>query len=134
MHDAPVIGMAGWQSHTEIVAWQLANEVKLGIYRLIRVGPVSRDSDFCDQIRRSARSAPRLIAEGFGRFLPREFVKYLRWANGELKETFDALQDGRDQGYFSEDETVRLQRLTMRASKAIGALIRYLERARSPEP
>lgn len=89
---------------------------------------------FCSQIRRSARSAPRLIAEGYGRFLPREFVKYLRWANGELKETFDALQDGREQGYFSEEETIRSQRLTKRASKAIGALIRYLETAKPPEP
>lgn len=50
----------------------------------------------------------------------------------ELKETFDALQDGRDHGYFSEEETIRLRRLSMRASKAIAALIRYLQAARVP--
>ena len=83
------------------------------------------------QRRRSARSAPRNIAEGFGRFLPGEFVKYLRWANGELKETLDALQDGRDQGYFGDEETIRLQRLCKRASKATTSLIAYLKQAKA---
>jgi four helix bundle protein len=123
--------MPGWRSHTEIIAWQIANELKLSIYQLIRQGPVARDFEFCDQIRRSARSAPRNIAEGFGRFLPGEFVKYLRWANGELKETFDALQDGRDQGYFSDEETLRLQRLCKRGSKAATRLIAYLNTAKA---
>jgi four helix bundle protein len=32
-----------------------------------------RDLKFCDQIRDSARSSTRNIAEGFGRFEPAEF-------------------------------------------------------------
>ena len=125
--------MAPARSHEELVAWQLAHELKLGVYALIRSGPVARDVEFRDQLRRSARSAPRLIAEGFGRFRPADFSKYLRWANGELKETFDTLRDGIDSGYFTLDQVLPLQRLSKRASKASTSLIAYLQTAKPPE-
>jgi len=124
--------MAAAKSHEDLIAWQLARELKIGVYELIRSGPVSRDVEFCEQIRRSARSAPRLMAEGFGRYLPAEFSKYLRWANGELKETYDALRDGVDSRYFTADQILPLQRLAKRASKACTSLIAYLRTAKPP--
>ena len=42
------------------------------------------DPEFCDQIRRASQNAAPLIAEGFIRFTPDEFVRYLRMARGEL--------------------------------------------------
>src|SRR5262245_54136088 len=75
---APIKGMATARSHEELVCWQLAHKLKLDVYELIETGPISRDTDLCDQLRRSARSVPRLMAEGFGRYLPGEFKKYLR--------------------------------------------------------
>jgi hypothetical protein len=56
---------------------------------------VTQDFDFRDQLKESASSAPRLIAEGFWRYYPAEFSKYLRLANGELKETVESLDDNR---------------------------------------
>ena len=72
------------------------------------------------------------MAEGFGRYLPGEFGKYLRWANGELKETLDALRDGVDSGYFMAEQIVPLQRLAKRSSKAATSLIAYLRTAKPP--
>ena len=122
--------MAGVRSHEELIAWKLSNELKLHVYSLLKSGSVVRDYDFCDQLRRSASSAPRNIAEGFGRYLPGDFIRYLRFANGELKETHDALQDGVDRGHFTIDQIVPLQRLGKRASKAATNLIAYLEKNR----
>ena len=51
----------------DLVAWQLANRLKEEVFALTGSGHVTRDVKFCDQIRESARSAPRNIAEGFGR-------------------------------------------------------------------
>ena len=124
--------MAGARSHEEIIAWQLANELKLQVYALIRTGGITCDSELRDQLRRSAASAPRNIAEGFGRYLPGDFTRYLRFANGELKETYDALQDGFDRGHFTREEVLRLQRLAKRASKASTNLIGYLRTAVAP--
>jgi hypothetical protein len=46
-----------------------------------------------------------------------DFSKYLRWANGELKEMFDTLRDGIDCGYFTLYQVLPLQRLSKRASR-----------------
>jgi four helix bundle protein len=126
----PAGAVAGVHAHEELIVWQLAQELKLGVYDLIRSGPVTRDFDLCDQLRRSAAAAPRNIAEGYGRFLPGLIAQALRVANGELKETADALQDGCDRGYFTLEQVLPLVRLSRRASKAASRLIVYLERAK----
>ena len=77
----------GARSFTELDAWQLANELKLAVYVLIRSREVQRDVEFRNQLRNAAASAPRNLAEGFGRYFPREFSQYLRIANGSLMET-----------------------------------------------
>jgi four helix bundle protein len=124
---APHGGMAGARSFTELHAWKLANELKLGIYGLLKTTAAARDFEFRDQIRNAAASAPRNIAEGFGRYLPREFSQYLRVANGSLMETSNHLQDGLDRGYFTAADVERLQTLARRSSAATTRLIRYLQ-------
>jgi four helix bundle protein len=116
----------GARSFTELHAWQLANELKLGVYALIKSGDVQRDHEFRNQIRNAVASAPRNIAEGFGRYQPRDFSQYLRIANGSLMETSNHLQDGCDRGYFSAADIAPLLTLARRASAASTRLIRYL--------
>ena len=82
----------------------------------------------------AAASAPRNIAEGFGRFVPRDFSQYLRIANGSLMETSNRLQDGCDRGYFKPADIEDLQILARRASAAVTGLIRYLQRSQPPNP
>jgi four helix bundle protein len=124
--------MAGAKSFTELDAWRLANELKLGVYELIRSPEVQRDFEFRDQIRNAAASAPRNIAEGFGRYVPRDFAQYLRIANGSLMETANHLRDGVDRGYFTADEIVDLLILAKRSSAATTRLIKYLQHAPNP--
>ena len=123
----------GWRSHEEIIAWQLASELKNQVYALIDADPrIQRDERFRDHLQGAVSSAPRLIAEGFGRYLPGDFSGYLRKANGELKETLECLRDGIDRGYFTEAQIIPLQRLCKRASKAATGLIAYLKTATPP--
>lgn len=123
----------GWRSHEEIIAWQLSTELKNRVYALIEADPrIQRDVRFCDQLEGAVSSTPRLIAEGFGRYLPGDFSGYLRKANGELKETLECLADGVDRGYFTWEQIVPLQRLCKRASKAATGLIAYLKTADPP--
>jgi four helix bundle protein len=105
--------VAGARSHEELIVWQLAHELKLKIYSLIDGGPIARHVDLCDQLRRSGSSAPRNIAEGFGRYLPGHFIHYLRIANGELRETCDALQDACDRRLPTGEEILPLIRTSL---------------------
>jgi four helix bundle protein len=103
------------------------------VYALIKADPrIQRDDRFRDHLKGAVSSAPRLIAEGFGRYLPGDFSGYLRKANGELKETLECLRDGVDRGYFTDAQIIPLQRLCKRASKAATGLIAYLKTATPP--
>jgi four helix bundle protein len=86
--------------------------------------PPTRDFKFRDQIRDSSASATRNSAEGFGRFRPAEFARFLEFARGSLTETHNSLRD--DRGYFTDTDCDRLSRLAGRAAKATSGLIRYL--------
>jgi four helix bundle protein len=103
----------------ELEAWRLADALKREVYRLIAKGPVSRDFAFCTQIRQSAASIPRNIAEGFGRFRPRPFGQFVDVAIGSATETLDALKDGMDRGHFVHADVahaIDLARRTIRVS------------------
>jgi four helix bundle protein len=86
------------------------------VYALIDADArIQHDVRFRDHLQGAVSSAPRLIAEGFGRYLPGDFGGYLRKANGELKETLECLADGVDRGYFTEAQIVPLLRICKRA-------------------
>ena len=73
-----MLRVAGARSHKNLICWQRAYEFKLQVYELIRTGTITADVKLREQLRESAAAAPRLIAEGFGRYYPAEFSKYLR--------------------------------------------------------
>ena len=108
-------------------AWKLSVELKEEVFTFTSKRPVSNDFDYCSQIRDSARSAPRNIAEGFGRYYPSESLPFYRIAIGSLHETLNHLIDGRQRAFLTEDELVRLRRLNLRAIKALKRWVEYLE-------
>jgi hypothetical protein len=57
--------IAAARRYEELVAWQLAVELRDRIPKSTRSGPASRDRKFLDQIQDSAASSPRNLAEGF---------------------------------------------------------------------
>ncbi|MBI3400534.1 MAG: four helix bundle protein [Acidobacteria bacterium] len=120
------------QRYQDLVAWQLANQLKQEVYALIDRTPAKHDRRFCDQIKDSARSAPSNLAEGFGCYYHPEFARYSRVARSSLVETHNHLGDGVDLKYWSPSDAARLQTLADRATGATTRLIRYLESTDAP--
>jgi four helix bundle protein len=117
--------------YEDLIVWQLAYQLQRELFELTATAPAARDFKFRDQIRDSSASVTRNIAEGFGRFRPIEFARFLLIARGSLTETHQHLRDGRDRGYFTQSEHARLALLAGRAAIAMTRLIRYL---RSTKP
>jgi four helix bundle protein len=124
----------GVQRFEDLIAWQLADQLQTDIFEFTSHPPASRDFKYCDQIRDSIRSAKRNTSEGFGRYYPKEFARFLRIAAGSLQETKNHLQDGLKQQYLSAERHLYMKRLCLRAIKANVRLIAYLRHAKPPEP
>lgn len=131
---AITIDMAGVSKFEDLIAWQLSAELRDRILNLTEDGPAARDVDFKGDIRRSARSAPSNLSEGFGAFYPREFARFGRIARRSIIETRNHLLDAREQKYFSEEDLRKLIHLTFRAQKATTGLIKYLDSCKGRPP
>jgi four helix bundle protein len=129
MECALGIGMVA-RKFEDLVAWQLARELERRVYAFTEIGPVVRDFEYCRQIRRSSSSAPRNLAEGFGRYLPGDFSKFVRNALGSLNETRDHLDAGLERRYLSAATHAELTVLTKRAAGTSVNLVKYLDGCR----
>jgi len=119
--------MQSAKRYQDLVCWQLADELEQLVHALTETGPVARDFKFRDQIRDSSSSATRNMAEGFGRYWPREHAQFLRIAKSSLMETHNSAGAGFKKKYFTAADTERMQRLCGRSGKAAVRLIKYLE-------
>ena len=118
----------------DLIVWQLSDQLQKEIFEFTSHPPTSRDFKYCDQIRDSIRSAKRNASEGFGRYYPKEFARFLRITQGSLQETKNHLLDGLRQKYLSAERHEQLKLLCLRAMKANVRLIAYLRTAKAPEP
>ena len=124
----------GVRRFEDLIAWQLAYELQEEVFAFTAQGPASLDYQYCHQIRESCRSATRNTAEGFGRYTPKDFVRFLRFAAGSLQETRTHLTDGLKRRYLSPDEHKRLTRLALRAFRANTRLTAYVFTSTAPTP
>jgi four helix bundle protein len=118
-------GMAGARHFRELNCWQLARELKMGLYGLVERPAIKNDVRFYEQVR-TQRLRHLEIAEGFGRRTHAEFARYLDIARGSLAECQNHLQDCVDRGYLEEAEFKRLNTLAERTCGAVARLQRYL--------
>jgi four helix bundle protein len=73
-------------NYRDLIAWQKAKDLALGIYACTREFPTSEVYGLASQMRRAAVSVPSNIAEGKGRYSQRELVQFLLHARGSLLE------------------------------------------------
>jgi four helix bundle protein len=121
------------QTFQDLEAWQLATSLKLEVYKLTSSDRARSDLDYCRQIRKSAASSSRNIAEGFGRFRPRPFAQYMEFSIGSTQETHDALLDGVHRGHFTAENIAPALRLVDRCLKVSTKLLLYLKRCKEDD-
>jgi four helix bundle protein len=73
-------------SFKDLVVWQLAMDLVVVIYSLLRKIPIEERFGLCDQMRRSVISIPSNIAEGQARATRKDFSHFLTIASASLSE------------------------------------------------
>jgi four helix bundle protein len=111
----------------DLVTWQLADELRREVIAFTATGPASRDFKYRDQIRDAAGSACRNTSEGFDRFRPSEFARFLEFARGSLGEVQDGLIEAHQRQFVTGELFDRLWILSKRAIGANTNLMKYLQ-------
>ena len=93
-------------------------------------GTVAQCFKFRENMRDAADSAQRNFPEGFGRFAPGDFARFLDHSRASLMEVKNALSSGVERAYWTSEEADAADKLANRALKALSGLQRYL---RSPD-
>ena len=121
--------MAGAKRVQDLIAWQLLYQLSVEVWRATEAQPTRIDYRYRDQVRDASDSAQRNIAEGFARYNPGEFARFLDIARASAQETRVLLEKGRAVGYLSEARFSELDRLAIRGLVAVAHLQRYLRSA-----
>jgi four helix bundle protein len=93
------------RTYRDLDVYKASYEAALAVSKLSRRFPQIEQAELARQLRRSARSVPANIAEGWAkRNSPQEFKRYLQMAVGSCHETRVWLDMSRDEGYITEKE------------------------------
>jgi len=96
--DSPRSGTIS--SHRDLVAWKKAYTLGLDIYAATRSFPVEEAFGLTSQLRRAGVAVASNIAEGRGRDAKRDFIRFLRMAQGSLAEIDTQLRFAADLDYL----------------------------------
>jgi len=115
--------------YKELIAWQLAEQFKIEVFGLVRGSQrASDDRPYVEQLTRAASSVTHNIAEGFLRFAPGDFRRFLDYSLGSLGEAEGRLEDGIQLGYFDAESCEKAFHL---AKRCLVATVRLKRSQRS---
>ncbi len=125
-------GMAGLKDFREFAAWQRAEELRVMCEEFLSRPGVRQRFRRAQQLDDAVASAPRNIAEGFGRFKPKVFAQFVSFAKGSETEVLNILLEARSAKFLSATEFPKFETAARRAIGTAVGLIRYLQRSDEP--
>jgi len=85
--------MASVRRFTQLRAWQACVRYKKAVYAISEVGPLATKLKKRTQLEDSVAGPPAHIAEGYGRFNPADFARFVVMARSSLMESQNHLLD-----------------------------------------
>ena len=123
----------GAKRYTELTVWTLTSDVRERVWTIADRLTRPEDLWLRQQLRRAANSACSAVREGFSRYQPRDFARFLRISSGSLEEIGNHCDEPEVARLTPADE---LEGLLVAIKRALGAqtrLIAYLQHAKAPK-
>ena len=115
-------------SYQDLELWQEAMVLAEDAYHLTRGFPKSEAFGLTSQIRRAASSIPANVAEGWGREATGDYMRFLRIAQGSLKELETHLILSSRVGCCQEEDIAPAMGRCASVSRLLRGLLRALSR------
>jgi four helix bundle protein len=116
-----------FQSFRDLEVWQVGMELAERVYPVARSLPKDETFGLGAQLRRSAVSVPSNIAEGWGRDNPGDYSRFLRIANGSLKELETQLELAARLELANQEAIDPALQLADRLGRTLRSLIRTID-------
>lgn len=113
-----------YTDYKELMVWQKSIMLAEITYKLLKELPPEEKYALADQMRRAVISIPSNIAEGHGRGNNKEFIYFLKIANGSKTELETQLILCEKLGYLSKEQIAPSLKLLNEIGKMIYSLIR----------
>ena len=120
--------MATVKRFEDLRCWQKARVLTAKVYSMSKQGELAKDYDTRSQFRSAGLSVMNNIAEGFGRFSNRDFIKFLDYSGASCTEVKSMTYLMLDLGYFSTEIIKELQDEIEEVKASILAFIKYLRK------
>lgn len=115
-------------SFRDLEVYQLSLELATDIYELVKKFPSKEKFNIINQLIRAVCSIGANIAEGWGRFHTKDFIKFLYNARGSLMEVLHFLILSHKLEYISENELTKLNDKIILLSIKLNNFIKSLSR------
>ena len=109
-----------------LLVWQRGQELFVDIHNRTMRGEIKRDFAFRNQLRRASLSIPANVAEGFGRYSHKEFMRFLAIANGSAYEVRSHILLAKKINYLDEAEAEEFIEKCLEISRLIAGLRKSL--------
>ena len=119
--------MAKVERFEDLECWKAGRDLVNCVFDLCDKQGLAKDFETKAQIKRAAISTMNIVAEGFGRFSRKEFVRYLEISQASAIEVRNMTYIFLDRKYIS---TAEFEQLSEKSNRLIGltnGLIRYLK-------
>jgi four helix bundle protein len=111
----------------DLHVWQKAHQLVLNIYQLTKSFPKDEKFRITEQLLRAVISIPTNIAEGFGRYTTKDYIKFLIIARGSVSEVVYLLLLTKDLNYISKTDYENYLQELEEIGKMINGLINSLK-------
>jgi four helix bundle protein len=114
------------RDHTELRAFELADEVAVLLYRVTARFPKEELYGLTSQMRRAAVSIPSNIVEGCARDTQADYLRFLYIAFGSLRELHYQLDLSKRLGFLCDEDSSLIEPKVVETEKVLNGLIRAL--------
>ncbi len=110
--------------------WQKAHKLSLDIAKLVKTFPKNEKYDLVSQMRRSARSIPSDISEGFGRFHFNDKLTFYERGRSSLLELRNHFEEALGNNYIDKDIFHSFQQQMNEVNFLLNKMISNIKKAR----
>ena len=118
----------------DLRCWQAARQLVKMAFVVSKSGEIAKDFDTRNQFRQAALGTMNNIAEGFGRFGPKDFIRLLDISQSSALEVQSMLYVFSDLNYLEIEKINEMRLRSEEARNQTLALIRYLRSTLTKKP